>query len=98
MSYKFRTSSRALDTKTALRLGENISACGVGMPRADGPQASPVKLPTPTALKPKPPAAVRLIKNLALVGLRGVGLGHTTKAATSAASRALPRRRALCTN
>ena len=51
-------------TKTALRLGENISACGVGMPRADGPQASPVKLLTPTALKPKPPAAVRLIRFL----------------------------------
>jgi hypothetical protein len=37
-------------------------------------------------------------KFLALVGFRGVGLGHTTKAATSAPSRALPRRRALCTN
>ena len=34
----------------------------------------------------------------ALVGFRGVGLGHTTKAATSAPSRALPRRHALCTN
>src|SRR5215211_4490219 len=33
----------------------------------------------------------------ALVGFRGAGLGHTTKAATSAPSRALPRRRALCT-
>src|SRR3954464_1220470 len=41
-------------TKTVLRLGENISACRVGMPRADGPQASPVRLVTPTALKPKP--------------------------------------------
>jgi len=51
-------------TKTALRLGENITACGVGMPRADGPQASPVKLLTPTALKPKPPAAVRMIRIL----------------------------------
>jgi hypothetical protein len=41
-------------TKTALQLGENISACGVGMPRADGPQANPVKLLTPTALTSKP--------------------------------------------
>src|SRR5215212_3552652 len=55
-------------TKTALRLGENISACGVGMPRADGPQASPVRLVTPTALKPKPPAAVRLIRILLYAG------------------------------
>src|SRR5215210_68176 len=31
------------------------------------------------------------LKNAALVGFRGVGLGHTTKAATSAPSRALPR-------
>jgi predicted transposase YbfD/YdcC len=34
----------------------------------------------------------------ALDGFRGGGLGHATRAATRAPSRALPRRRALCTN
>src|SRR3954466_15919221 len=37
----------------------------------------------------------RTVDPEALVGFRGVGLGHTTKAATSAPSRALPRRRAV---
>jgi hypothetical protein len=32
------------------------------------------------------------------VGFRGVGLDHRTNAAMRAPSRALPRRRALCTN
>jgi len=34
----------------------------------------------------------------ALVGFRGVGLSHPTRASIRAPSRALPRRRALCTN
>src|SRR3954454_1055770 len=34
----------------------------------------------------------------ALVGIRGDGVHHTTRAATRAPRRALPRRRALCTN
>jgi hypothetical protein len=34
----------------------------------------------------------------ALIGFRGDGLGHVTRAAMSALSSALPRRRALCTN
>jgi uncharacterized protein with PIN domain len=33
-----------------------------------------------------------------LLGSGVLGLGHATKAATRAPSRALPRRRALCTN
>jgi hypothetical protein len=53
-------------TKTALQLRENISACGVGVPHTDDPQASPVELLTPTTLKPKPPAAVRLIKDIVI--------------------------------
>ncbi len=35
---------------------------------------------------------------VALVGFRGVGLDHLTSAVMRAPSRALPRRRALCTN
>ena len=35
---------------------------------------------------------------LALIGFQGDGLGHVTRAAMSALSSALPRRRALCTN
>ena len=34
----------------------------------------------------------------ALIGFQGDGLGHVTRAAMSARSSALPRRRALCTN
>jgi len=38
------------------------------------------------------------LKTVAHVGFRGVGLHHLTRAAIRAPSRALPRRRALCTN
>ena len=38
------------------------------------------------------------LNRLALVGFRGGGAHHATRAATRAPSRALPRRRALCTN
>jgi hypothetical protein len=43
--------------------------------------------------KATPPRGV-----LALIGFQGDGLGHVTRAAMSALSSALPRRRALCTN
>jgi hypothetical protein len=35
---------------------------------------------------------------MALIGFRGGGMPHPTKPPTRAPSRALPRRRALCTN
>jgi hypothetical protein len=38
------------------------------------------------------------IKRVALIGFRGGGMPHLTKPPTRAPSRALPRRRALCTN
>ena len=41
---------------------------------------------------------VKLITLVALIGFQGDGLGHVTRAAMSARSSALPRRRALCTN
>ena len=46
---------------------------------------------------PKAVAAAFGVTVKALVGFRVLGLPHATKAATSAPSRALPRRRALCT-
>src|SRR3954453_1913391 len=42
--------------------------------------------------------AVVLIWAMALVGFRGDGAHHLTRAAIRAPSRAFPRRRALCTN
>ncbi len=38
------------------------------------------------------------VSQVALVGFRGVGLSHPRRAAMRAPSKALPRRRALCTN
>ena len=51
-----------------------------------------------TALYRNHPVKSCLQSSQALVVFRGVGPGHRTKAATSAPSRALPRRRALCTH
>jgi RNA-directed DNA polymerase len=48
--------------------------------------------------RPSTPWAVTSLMVLALIGLRGVDLDHRTSVAMRAPSRALPRRRALCTN
>ena len=44
------------------------------------------------------PKDKRWLTREALIGFQGDGLGHVTRAAMSAPSSALPRRRALCTN
>ena len=44
------------------------------------------------------PSMETWVTRVALNGFRGGEVGHATKAATRAPSRALPRRRALCTN
>src|SRR4051812_7067240 len=55
--------------------------------------------PAEPAEKPQPAVPIRKsVFPEALIGFRGGGMPHPTKPPTRAPSRALPRRRALCTN
>src|SRR5215211_5318102 len=74
-------------------LGSLAAAPTIGA-AASSVEAAPVL----EALPPTPQPVPGPVSSKALVVFRGVGLSHRTKAATSAPSRALPRRRALCTN
>ncbi len=86
---------------------ENLPETGGGGWESNLPHAVgvPLVLKTREATRPQspppsrlPPVCRRLLSPVAHVGFRGVGFDHRTSAAMRAPSRALPRRRALCTN
>ena len=95
-----------VDSAPPLRDGQRDRRCGgAGAAEGGNPQATRRRrpicrevLPGAGHLSRRPPARDDPQTGMALVGFRGDGAPHLTRAAIRAPSRALPRRRALCTN